>query len=78
MYGLAGAWCWITVTGESCQPYKEGLIEQFTLWYGPLMLIVLLNFLAMVVMIIILYRGTRETSEILASTYQFKVSTERL
>ena len=69
MYGLAGAWCWIRVTGESCQPYKEGLIEQFTLWYGPLMLIVLL---AMVVMVIILYRGTRETSDLLASTYQLQ------
>jgi len=46
MYGLAGAWCWIRVTGESYQPYEEGLIEQFTLWYRRLMLIVLLNFLA--------------------------------
>jgi len=36
------------------------------------MLVVLLNFLAMVVMIIILYRGTRETSDLLASTYQLQ------
>ena len=77
MYGLAGAWCLIRVTGEGCQPYEEGLIEQFTLWYGPLMLVVLLNFLAMVIMIIVLYRGTRETSELLATTNS-KVSTERL
>ena len=72
MYGLAGAWCLIRVTGEGYQPYEEGLIEQFTLWYGPLMLVVLLNFLAMVIMIIVLYRGTRETSELLATTHQLQ------
>ena len=72
MYGLAGAWCWITVTGESCQPYEEGLIEQFTLWYGPLMLVVLLNFLSVVIMVTVLYRGTRKTSGLLATTYQLQ------
>ena len=72
MYGLAGAWCWITVTGERCQPYEEGLIEQFTLWYGPLIFIVLLNFLVIAITIFALYRGTRETSSLLATTYQLQ------
>ena len=72
MYGLAGAWCWVKVTGNSCQPYREGVIEQFTLWYGPLIFIVLLIFLLIVIMIIALYRGTRERAEALATTYQLQ------
>ena len=72
MYGLAGAWCWIRVTGNSCQPYGEGVIEQFTLFYGPLIFIVLLISLMVVIMIIALYRGTRERSGELSTTYQLQ------
>ena len=72
MYGLAGAWCWIRVTGNSCQPYGEGVIEQFTLFYGPLIFIVLLISLMVVIMIIALYRGTREKSGELSTTYQLQ------
>ena len=72
MYGLAGAWCWVRVTGESCQPYEEGLIEQFTLWYGPLLLAVLFNFLVIAITVIALYLGTRETSTLLSTTYQLQ------
>jgi len=72
MYGLAGAWCWIKVTGNSCHPYGEGVIEQFTLWYGPLIFIVLLIFLVIAIMIIALYRGTRERSGELSTTYQLQ------
>ena len=38
-YGVSNAWCWIRSWNENCpsERYKEGIIEQFTLWYGPLM-----------------------------------------
>ena len=72
MYGLAGAWCWIRVTGNNCQPYGEGVVEQFTLWYGPLIFIVLLIFLVIAIMIIALYRGTRESGAVLSTTYQLQ------
>ena len=35
-YGLAGAWCWIKATDADCSKSEAGVIEQFTLWYGPL------------------------------------------
>ncbi len=59
MYGLAGAWCWIRVTDENCNPYTDGMVEQFVLWYAPLMALVLANFLAMLVLVVVLYRGSR-------------------
>ena len=62
MYGLAGPWCWIKLTDENCHEYEEGVIEQFALFYGPLILVLTLNFIAMLVVIIVLYRGTRKES----------------
>ena len=37
-YGIANAWCWIRNWNDNCpnRKYKEGIIEQFVLWYGPL------------------------------------------
>ena len=37
-YGIANAWCWIRNWNDNCpnSKYKEGIIEQFVLWYGPL------------------------------------------
>ena len=39
-YSVTNAWCWIRGWKDNCpnERYKEGIIEQFTLWYGPLML----------------------------------------
>ena len=73
MYGLAGAWCWIRVTSEDCQPYPEGTTEQFVLWYGPLIFLVALSFVGMLVMIVVLYRGTREGPGVFsAASYQLQ------
>ena len=70
MYGLAGAWCWIKLTDMHCNKFKEGLVEQFALWYGPFMLFVLLNFLAMVVVMVVLCKGKRGAPSQLQ--YQYK------
>ena len=59
LYGLAGAWCWIKLTDEDCNKYKAGVIEQFTLWYGPFMFFAILNCIAMLIVIVILYRRAR-------------------
>ena len=59
MYGMAGDWCYIKLTDEDCQRYREGLIEQFTLWYGPLLFFITVNFVAMLAVTVILCRGTR-------------------
>ena len=70
MYGLAGAWCWIKLTDLHCREYVEGLVEQFALWYGPFMLFVLLNFLAMVVVMIVLCKGKHEAHNQLQNQYK--------
>ena len=37
-YGIENALCWIRNWNDNCpnSKYKEGIIEQFVLWYGPL------------------------------------------
>ena len=57
LYGLSGAWCWIKLTNETCHQYRDGMIEQFTLWYGPVIFFVTLNFLAMLVVVCVLCKG---------------------
>ena len=36
-YGMAGAWCYIPSWRNSCasEDYKDGIIEQYSLYYGP-------------------------------------------
>ena len=70
MYGLAGAWCWIRTTGENCSEFTEGVVEQFVLWYGMVILFVTLNFLAMLAVIFVLYRGTQQAQGSLRQTYK--------
>ena len=56
-YGLAGAWCWIRVYGYAdCQYYEEGLIEQYALWYGPFLLLLIFNAILTMAVLIILCR----------------------
>ena len=58
MYGLAVPWCWIKATDDNCNSYREGFIEQLALFFGPLTLLILFNFVVMVAAIIVLCRGT--------------------
>ena len=56
-YGLAGAWCWIRVYGYAdCQFYREGLIEQYALWYGPLFLLLIVNAILTIAVLVVLCR----------------------
>ena len=47
-YGLVGgAWCWIMSTDSNCKPLRAGVIEQYALWYGPLVVLAVLDVLAL-------------------------------
>ena len=56
-YGLAGAWCWIRVYGYAdCRYYREGLIEQYALWYGPFFLLLIVNAILTIAVLVVLCR----------------------
>ena len=57
-YGLAGAWCWIRKQDEYCNPFKEGLIEQFALWYVPYFILTIINSISITIIAIILCKRT--------------------
>lgn len=55
-YGVDGN-CWIqfkTMNGSTCTPSKTGIIEEFTLWVGPALVLLILESIALVVMVTIL------------------------
>ena len=70
MYGLAGAWCWIKSTNDSCSRLSWGIAEQILLWYGPVLFFDTLNFIAMLAVIIVLYRGKQKAQGSLRLTYK--------
>ena len=58
-YGVAGAWCWISIPRDQCNESAEplpGLGYQIGIWYGPSIVIVLL---CTVGMAIVIYRMCR-------------------
>ncbi len=57
-YGIAGAWCFIRIWKGDCATlkYKEGIAETFGLFYGPIVVSLALNALAIVVMVIVMVR----------------------
>ena len=59
MYGLSGPWCWIKTTDGNCTKIEEGIIEQVVLGYGPVLLLAIVNFIAMLVVVRVLYKGGR-------------------
>lgn len=42
-YGLAGLWCWISVSNENCTAHDPGIAYQFALYYIPFAVLVLFN-----------------------------------
>ena len=59
-YGLVGAWCWIRNWKDDCPSnrYTAGIIEQFTVWYGPLLIYLTLCLIAVVVIaLVLIWRG---------------------
>ena len=62
-YGLAGAWCWIKASDEECREIKAGVIEEFVLWYGPVMLFVLFFFVITVFVIIAILMKQKKAAD---------------
>ena len=57
-YGSAGGWCWIKARNSDCSQYKEGIIEQYTLWYGPCYLFLATTIIAaVIVFLVLIFRG---------------------
>ena len=48
-YGVAGSWCWIRLYNESCSLNKEGVVEMYAVWYGELIVGLILNNIALVI-----------------------------
>lgn len=52
MYGLSGVWCWIKISKDNCgDEYRTGLTLMFSLFYGPLILMVVFSTLSLLFMI---------------------------
>lgn len=57
-YGIAGAWCFIRVWKGDCatEKYDEGIAETFALFYGPIVVSLGLNAIAVITMVIVMVR----------------------
>ena len=66
LYGLTEAWCWIKErmdTGDcTIEPYNQGIIEQYVLWYGPLSVGITVGFVAIVIILITFVKRYRKLS----------------
>ena len=57
MYGISGLWCWIKESRGYCEGYELGLTLIFTLFYGPLIIIITFTFISFMVIGGILCNG---------------------
>lgn len=48
-YGVSGPWCWIKLYNDNCTPNTEGMIEMYALWYGELVIGLILNNIGLLV-----------------------------
>ena len=58
-FNLAGAWCWIRDWKGNCASmhYMEGIVEQFVLWFGPLVVFLVIGIvIACVIFIVLVWR----------------------
>ncbi|XP_011408592.1 PREDICTED: cyclic AMP receptor-like protein A, partial [Amphimedon queenslandica] len=46
-YGISGSWCWIRLYNEDCTQNKEGVIEEYAVWYGELIVGLVFNNIAL-------------------------------
>ena len=57
-YDLAGPWCWIRDWNNDCPSQKDmiGIIEQFSLWYGPLFISLTLCLIVVIIILSVLVK----------------------
>lgn len=51
-FGLTQSWCWIKDSHCNARMYETGVIEQYSLWFGPLVLCALVSFIAIIIIVI--------------------------
>lgn len=64
MYGLSGLWCWIKTVNEENDCNDSGFAHKslaliVSMFYGPIVLIIVFGFICMVTIILLLCRSTR-------------------
>ena len=70
MYGLSGLWCWIKLTNGDCHNYTQGIIYQFTLYYGPVAILVFFSSIAFIAIVIVLCKEKATTRSSGTAHYQ--------
>ena len=69
MYGISGLWCWIKESRGYCEDYDPGLTLIFTLFYGPLIIIVTFTFICFMIIGGILCKGALNEGGMAKRTY---------
>ena len=84
-YGISGAWCWIREWNDNCatRKYITGIIEQFTIWWGPLFATMIINSAEIIIMLIVLayracsYGQSKEERHMLNTDVQNKMNVKK-
>ena len=69
MYGISGLWCWIKESRGYCEDYDLGLMLIFSMYYGPLMLIITFTFVCLMGITFILWKGARNKNGMARKAY---------
>ena len=64
MYGISGLWCWKKESRGYCEDYELGLTLIFTLFYGPLIIIITFSFVSLMATTSILCKGALNRSAV--------------
>ncbi|XP_064389922.1 uncharacterized protein LOC135337848 [Halichondria panicea] len=70
MYGLSGLWCWIKETENGCTSDPTiGLVLIFTLFYGPLMFLMVFGFASLLVIVVALCKRWKSVQGLVRQRY---------
>ena len=70
MYGLSGLWCWIKMTEKGCYGDQSlGLELMFTMFYGPLIFLMLFGIVSLLVIVVALCRQWMRVDGLLRRQY---------
>ena len=71
-YGIAGAWCYIRSWKDDCSgdDYKEGIAEQFALYYVPTCVFLTISVIAVVIMVVVMVQRACVRSRVLKEENQ--------
>ena len=73
-YGRVGAWCWIRSEEQgTCELYFKGLVLQYTLWFGPLYILMFILIVIYLILLIHLYWIRNKMARDRAGTVQGKM-----